>query len=221
MGGGSSTTVSVGDSSPRLESIRFEFGEETAGQFGVSELNVPPADTDYPRNYDTVVSLFEVTPPEPVRDDPGTVTVALDRSRLSAIGADPDGLQVERYNKSAGTWETLEHELVSSDDSTVTIRFETPGFPTGDFGTPAYTTFAITTAPAGAASSDAGDATTESETATATAPVTTTETATAAGTTTAVETTTSTTFPGFGVATVVSALAIVLVVATRRRRTGR
>jgi hypothetical protein len=95
------------------------FTEETAGPYEIAELSRPPADTDYPRNYDTVVSVLDIDVPNGVEGQPGTFEVTLSRSGL---GTDGDRLQLERYRPESGDWTTVDGASVSTTETTVTLR---------------------------------------------------------------------------------------------------
>ena len=125
MLGGSSIEVGFGSASPTLTDVELRFGQETAGAYRVSELSRPPADSDYPRNYDTVVSVLDVTAPNRVHDEPGTLEVTLKRSGL---GVGPDQLRIEQYRPDGGGWTTVDATVVDTTDRTVTLRADVSGF---------------------------------------------------------------------------------------------
>ncbi|WP_142859312.1 cohesin domain-containing protein [Salinigranum halophilum] len=118
MLGGSAVSADFGGASPTVTTVDLGFSEETAGPYEVAELSRPPADTEYPRNYDTVVTVLDIDAPDAVADQPGTLTVTLARSGLDA---DSDRLQVERYRPESGDWVTVDGTTRTT-DTTVTLR---------------------------------------------------------------------------------------------------
>ena len=124
MLGGSSVTANFGGASPTVRTVELAFARETAGLYSVAELSRPPADTEYPRNYDTVVTVLEIDAPTRVADDSGTVELTLDRAGLDV---DSGRLQVEQYDPDSGTWTTLS-SVTRTTETTVTIRADVPEF---------------------------------------------------------------------------------------------
>ncbi|WP_136601638.1 cohesin domain-containing protein [Salinigranum halophilum] len=119
MLGGSSVNADFGGASPSVRTVELGFTEETAGPYEVAELSRPPADTDYPRNYDTVVSVLDIDVPNGVDGQSGTLEVTLSRS---ALDLDGDRLQIERHRPEPGDWTTVKDTTVSTTESTVTLR---------------------------------------------------------------------------------------------------
>jgi hypothetical protein len=177
MFGGSSIEVGFGSASQALTDVELRFGQETAGPYQVSELSRPPADSDYPRDYDTAVTVLDITAPNRVHDEPGTLEVTLKRSGLDVA---PDRLRIEQHRPDGGGWTTVDTTVVDTTDRTVTLRADVPGF-----GLFAVTHAEATPTPAAAATTTSTATATpqpQSDSPTPTASSTSTPEATSAGT---------------------------------------
>lgn len=208
--GGTSIQFDVGQSSDALQSATLTFSNESAGQTTLTERNRPAADSDYPRNYDTVLTVVDTEPPHQAADQPGSVTFVLKRSAVDAADATADGLQIQQYNQSSGNWETLTTEVVATDDDTVTLSADV-----SRFGTFLVSTVETTTTSTPAATDE--PTTADEPTATEEPPQTQTGTATLQPGQTP-PTTTDTQFPGLGVTVTLVAFVFALLFGWRRRQ---
>ncbi len=210
--GGTSIDFDVDQSSETLHRVSLTFSEETAGQTAVGERDRPRADTDYPRNYDTVLTVVDTTPPNQVADRPGTVTFVLKRPAVDAVGVSADGLRIQQYDEENGTWRTLATDVVAADDETVTLSADV-----STFGT-----FLVSTVEPTASATTTIDEPTDEPTATATPTAeplqTQTGTATIQSDRAAEPTSTDTEFPGLGVTATLVAGVLALLLSRRRRQ---
>ncbi|AUV82566.1 hypothetical protein C2R22_13725 [Salinigranum rubrum] len=210
--GGTSIDFDVGQSSEALQRVSLTFSEETAGQTAIGERDRPRADTDYPRNYDTVLTVVDTTPPNQVADRPGTVTLVLKRSAVDATGVAADSLRIQQYDEGSGTWQTFATDVVAADDETVTLSADV-----STFGT-----FLVSTAETTASTSATTDESTDEPTATLTPTAEPLQTQTGTPTLqpdrTAEPTSTDTRFPGLGVTATLVAGVLALLLGWRRRQ---
>jgi hypothetical protein len=222
LDGVSSGTFTVGDGSDVLQGVSMEFDGESSGDLVIREFDRPAGYTDYEGEHDGILTVVDLQPPTDVRYDSGSVTFEVKQSALDSLGVSADGLQIQAYDTSSGSWDTLETEVVASDDETATLRADV-----SDFGT-----YVISRAPAKQQTTATPTATAtpdDTETATET-PAAAEETATAEPemeTETAVPeasesdesstATTSTEFPGLGITVTVVAFVMALLALGRRR----
>jgi hypothetical protein len=224
LDGVSSGEFSVGDGSDVLQGVSMEFDGESSGDLVIREFDRPAGYTDYEGETDEILTVVDLEPPTDVRYDSGSVTFELKQSALDSLDVSADGLQIQAYDTSSGSWETLDTEVIASDDETATLRADV-----SDFGT-----YVISRAPA-------QQQTTATPTETATPDDTATETATeapaaeeetataepemetetdvpqASGSDESSTETTSTEFPGLGITVTIVAFVMTLLALGRRR----
>lgn len=225
LDGVSSVDLTIGDASETLQRVSMSFSGQTSGEVTIREFDRPTAYTDYPRDDDVILTVVDLQPPSDVRYDEGTVTFELTQSALESHGVSADELQIERYDSSTG-WETLETEVVSSDDEIVTLRTDVPDFGTyvisttaaqqvtaTPTATPTETEAPVSTAAATEEPADETEATTDEPDSEAQA----TETAGAAAEEEAATETTETQFPGLGITVTLVAFVMAVLALLRRR----
>jgi PGF-pre-PGF domain-containing protein/surface glycoprotein (TIGR04207 family)/PGF-CTERM protein len=185
-------TVSTGNNTS-VRSITFS-NESTRGNVTVNDVDAAPDEAGSPPG--RTVRTVEINVPEQARNESATFEVSVDREDLD--GAPEDELTVTRYNDSAGEWQTLNTSVVESDNSSVVLEAETPGF-----------SFFSVTAPDEESTPTPTETVTETETET--------ETETTAATETDVTTESEGDGPGFGPLLAILALLGAALIATRKQ----
>ncbi|WP_241996853.1 PGF-pre-PGF domain-containing protein [Halorubrum sp. SD626R] len=176
-----------------IEEIRAEFTEPTTGAVTMQTVDGFP--TAAPTPDGQVVSTFEITPPDDVANDPGTVGLTISRSAIDNANADPSDIQLVRYDDSSNSIDELATNVVSESGETIVLSAETSGF----------STFGVVIADQQPTETETSEST-ETETAEST------ETEPSEQTQTSASTTTEEDNPGFGVlVTVVGLLGAALI----------
>jgi hypothetical protein len=139
--GVATATMPAANTTGLVRRTTVSFDEPATGTVRVSTVateSLAPITGSDP-NGDPVAGLDVTVPPAETETD-ANLTIVLDAGVLPPGVDDPTALTVERYDDADGGWETLEPEGVetNSTDGTITIQVGTPGF----------STFAVTTAPA-------------------------------------------------------------------------
>jgi cobalamin biosynthesis Mg chelatase CobN len=214
----STLSTSFGGTSPTFAALELRLDSEAFGKYATTEFGRLPSSLAYARGgSDDVVTAVRVDAPDNAKNATGRMTVALKRDALDEQNASVDGLQVERYDDSAGEWRTLDAEVTESNNDTVTLRTESSRLgwfvvssdesaqtasTTATATATATSTEAPTTAASSASTEEAATGGEQAETATETTQPATTQTGT----------------PGFGVFTVVLAATTLLGYLRFRRR---
>jgi PGF-pre-PGF domain-containing protein/PGF-CTERM protein len=185
-------TVTTGNNTS-VRSITFS-NESTTGNVTVNDVDAVPDEAGSPPG--RTVRTVEINVPEQARNESATFEVSVDREDVEELDATEDELTVQRYNESAGEWQELTTSVAESNNGSIVLEAETPGF-----------SFFSVTAP--------DEESTPTETVTETA--TETETETTAATETDVTTESEGDGPGFGPVLAILALLGAALIATRKQ----
>jgi len=115
----------VGFRNVSVTNITFS-NENATGNVSVEDLTRVPRNITQPEG--KAVQSSRITVPESERNRSATVQMRVNASRLNEFNASAEELVITRYNDTSEEWEELNTSVVSSDDESVLLEAETPGF---------------------------------------------------------------------------------------------
>lgn len=116
----------LGNQNDRIQSIQLDFEMPPSDQVSADVLDEPPTQTDYTGRSGTAIATVDIEVPESERDDPVTITISVDRSRVQETEADPESLNIEHFT--GEQWKTLSTDTVSVTPDEVTVSAKTDQF---------------------------------------------------------------------------------------------
>ncbi|WP_178917785.1 PGF-pre-PGF domain-containing protein [Natronomonas gomsonensis] len=115
----------VGFRNVSVTNITFS-NESATGNVSVEDLTRVPRNITQPNG--SVVQSTQITVPESERNRSATVQMRVNASQLAEFNASAEELVITRYNDTSEEWEDLNTSVISSDDESVLLEAETPGF---------------------------------------------------------------------------------------------
>ncbi|WP_435074280.1 cohesin domain-containing protein [Halorubrum sp. HHNYT27] len=121
--GTASIVTTFDGESPTIDRVELLLEAGASGDYVVTEFERLLADLDESRsdNASEEITVMRVTSPEASDGAPNQLTLTLNRSAVEAMGANPDGLRIERYDEATGRWETLTTTVDAPEEGPVTL----------------------------------------------------------------------------------------------------
>jgi PGF-pre-PGF domain-containing protein/PGF-CTERM protein len=125
LAGEESVTQTLYDGTARRVTVAFD--RATSGTVSLEAVGGLPATAPEPNG--RTVAAVDVSVPDEAADRPATVEVAVPRIAVEDAGVEPSALRVVRFD-GGNDLHRLDTEVVATDDETVVVAAETPGFST-------------------------------------------------------------------------------------------
>ncbi|AUV80399.1 hypothetical protein C2R22_00960 [Salinigranum rubrum] len=120
--------ATFGAASDSVESVQVKFSDRARGRWRASQLESPPAESNYAGDEEDVVASLDISVPPSVKNRPAVVTMTVRQSRVDAMGVTSEQLVVDHYDEPTDTWTRLESRVVSTANGYVTLEVQTPHF---------------------------------------------------------------------------------------------
>jgi len=108
-----------------VSDVQLDLSTGGGSRASVTELSGPPSSTGRPAG-GQVVSVLDISVPRNAENQPATIRLTIQQSRLDDLGLTADQLQIERYH--GGQWQAIDTRVESQRDGRVVLLGETPGF---------------------------------------------------------------------------------------------
>ncbi|WP_142860306.1 Ig-like domain-containing protein [Salinigranum halophilum] len=120
--------ATFGAASDSVESVQVEFAGHARGRWRTSQLERPPAESNYAGDEEDVVASLDITVPPNVENRPAVITMTIHESRVDSMGVTSDQLVVDHYDEPTDTWTRLDSRVVGTANGYVTLEVQTPHF---------------------------------------------------------------------------------------------
>ena len=120
--------ATFGAASDSVESVQVEFAGHARGRWRTSQLERPPAESNYAGDEADVVASLDITVPPNVENRPAVITMTIHESRVDSMGVTSEQLVVDHYDEPTDTWTRLDSRVVGTSNGYVTLEVQTPHF---------------------------------------------------------------------------------------------